>query len=123
MCNYLAQDHSYSNRKQFGVMLRVVNASDKPQAFEVMVDWVTSWRISNTQILWAGEAGNRFGSNFAVQKRLEPGEAYEQPAELAVDRDPGTAVISFQMGFSPVGEKKISWSNRVVLGIIPNKQK
>jgi hypothetical protein len=109
----------------FDVTLRVVNATEKPQSFQVMeAGWDVHWKNSNARIVWAGGVLGTSTGNTAVRIRLEPGEAYEKHVQMVVVQDgPPPVTTSFQMGFTPKGEKKTYWSNKVILGIKPGERK
>ena len=107
--------------KYFDVHLRVVNATDKTQSFQIMCgSWFDHWKANNTRIWLASWDCTK---NFPKTIKLEPGEAYEESLQVQVGDGAPLVTTSFQMGFTPLGEKKTYWSNKVVLGIKPGKRK
>lgn len=105
----------------FEVSLRVVNATDKLQTFRVFAgSWTEHWKTKNDRMTSIGFPAI---TNPTMMVKLEPGEAYEKTLQMAVKESPLLVTTSFQMGFTPLDEKKTYWSNRVVLGIKPGKPK
>ena len=101
--------------ERFDVLLRVVNASERPQIFEVWsCSWFQHWQCSNSclaQERWACKG------NAAKVIHLQPGEAHERTLKVYV-RDPGASkIVAFRMGFTSLGSKRTFWSNEVVLGL------
>lgn len=107
-----------SVREYFGILLRVTNASDRPQSFEVFSSsWRDHWKPDNPRITTPVIVSM---TNTILTIKLQPGESYEKKMEAVQLRDglPLTS-IAFKMGFTPRDEKTTYWSNRVVLGIKP----
>jgi hypothetical protein len=108
----------------FDVTLRVVNATEKPHSLQVMsCSWNDHWKNNNSRIVWAGGVSIESAGNTTIEIKLEPGEAYEKHVQMAVLDGPRLVTTSFQMGFTPIGEKKTYWSNKVVIGIKPRNHK
>ena len=105
----------------FEVSLRVVNATERLQSFRVMAStWEDHWKPNNPRIVWAGHLAI---TNPSIIIKLEPGQAYEKTLEMLVNEGPPLVVTSFQLGFTPIDEKKTYWSNKITLGIKPGKRK
>lgn len=108
----------------FDVTWRVVNATEKPQSVRLRsAMWDRHWKSSNARIVPTGGIIINATRDYIKTIKLEPGEAYEKHVQMAVEDGPPLVTTSFQMGFTPSGEKKTYWSNKVVLGIKPTKRK
>jgi hypothetical protein len=103
------------------ITLRVVNATEKPQTLKVMAfQWNRHWKNNNPRIKFAGGVpAGEVSDDTPRTLTLEPGEAYEERAFMAVKDGTPVVMLWFQMGFTPIDDKKTYWSNSVILGIKP----
>jgi RNA polymerase sigma factor (sigma-70 family) len=109
----LPQAHPVRVNQPFKVLVRVVNSSRSPQAFQVANgSWEQHWKSSNDQVHWMPRG---FFRNFIETVKLEPGQAYEKTGEMLLAAGKPEKEIRFKMGFTPQDSKQTSWSNEVTL--------
>jgi hypothetical protein len=106
--------------EEFDLLVRVSNATEHPQSFRVMnCSWREHWRSDSPFVAWGDVECTK---NFPVNQTLPPGGAYEKTLNAYVAagfRKPGKGArtVTFRLGFTPEGGKKVYWSNKVVVGV------
>jgi hypothetical protein len=102
--------------EHFNLALRVENTATTNQYVRVMsCSWWEQWQQSNPSIFFNTEDCTW---NAPTSLEIPAGGAitFDLKAYLS---EPVSRKFSFQMGFTPIGSKKIFWSNDVKLKILP----
>jgi hypothetical protein len=108
-------------REHFKLALRVENPTTTNKYVRVMFcSWWQQWQPSDPSIFFITE---NCTFNAPISLKIPAGGAVTFDLEVyvsgAVSIDPVMRKLSFQMGFTPIGSKKIFWSKEVTIKVIP----
>jgi hypothetical protein len=107
-------------KETFKVALRVENPTTTNQTVRVMsCSWDEEWKSSNTNISWLGWDCTK---NNIRSIEIPPGGAYTNELEMLIPKPIPEKMITFRMGFTPIGGQQTFWSDEVKLSIhLPEK--
>jgi hypothetical protein len=104
-------------KKKFTVALRVENPTATNQAVRVMsCSWWDEWQSNNPKISpipWG------YSDNGPITVQIPPGGAYTNELEVCIYKPIPDKIVTFRMGFTPIGSKKAFWSNEQTIEVVP----